>query len=258
MNPNFNQNPKNMYNNPYQMTNQTVNNNLYLQNNIMNPAQQQPYSEYMKYINYYNPLIIQNYYAMFNQMNYNNPNNQFGNYFSSPYTMNQQPNNYKKTQANPELDEELRKWIDSRKRNFPTKCKVDEKGNLERIREDSGILSKLEIKLREKVKILSQINKKGNRNRNNNNNDNRRKHKQRKRRIEETEDGEIVEQNNEALGEIEKVPDQPKKSKAVQKQRKYFRYRKNKLYEEMIKSDKIKEMNIILQAFRYFVNENLV
>jgi hypothetical protein len=280
-----NHNYQNRYNNAYQMGGMNGNPHNNIPTNGMNQTQQ-PYSEYMKYTNYYNPLIIQNYYAMFNQMNYMQPNTQFGNYFSSPYTMNNRhpgqmqhnqvyniprANNvvYKSTN-NPELDEEIRKWIDSRKRNFPTDNKVTEKNTIEKVKEDSGMLSKLEIKLRQKVKILSQIDKKSNRN--NRNNRPKRQHRPKRKHNggrqglsapEEAEDGEIVELKEE--NKIEKKAEnvdgtevRPKKEKNTQKQRRYFRYRKNKLYEELIRPDKIKEMNIILQAFRYFVNENLV
>jgi hypothetical protein len=294
-------NMNNKFNNMYQMGNNMSQTNIPNNNNVnTNEQNQVPYSELMKYANYYNPLIIQNYYAMFSQMNYMNQggmaNGQFTSYFASPYTMNnnrpQQPHqvvdnrpkyfnnsyNYKPNiekkqySSNPEQDEEIKKWVESRKRNFPTKVKIEEKNTVGKIRENAGILSKLELKLREKVKILTQINKKGNRN---NNNRNRRRHKQRRRKDkrdydgkplqdEEAEDGEIVEprpeniENNNQPKRSYKPEESGAKDKNKPKQRKFFRYRKNRLHEELIKSDKFKEMNIILQAFRYFVNENLV
>jgi hypothetical protein len=338
-NPNYN-NPERL-NNPYTMQGsyqagytKPVSN----PNNINTGVNQNQvdYTEYMKYANYYNPLIIQNYYAMFNQMNVMNPNmnnTQFNNYFSSPYTMgnnNRVNENFQRNQSKPyynnlntnnnfnntfnnsythtkvgkplnnsqggisstpELDEELRKWIESRKRNFPTKDRVDEKNTISKAKVDSGMLSKLELKLRQKVKILTQINGKRGRKFNNNNNDRRNNNRGRRRHNDkrgnqqpmgnsnitegEAEEGEIVEvkevltckqdseqnkenENRNENFQFNKAKEQKKDKNGNNKQRKFFRYRKNKLYEELIKPDKFKELNVILQAFRYFVNENLV
>lgn len=37
-----------------------------------------------------------------------------------------------------------------------------------------------------------------------------------------------------------------------------FKYRKNMLYEELIKQEKHKEAMVILQCFRYFVKNDIV
>jgi len=255
-------------------------------------------------------------------------------------------------------DDETEKWIQARKRNFPTSKRVEEVKINGKIKEEKGILSKLEIKLREKIKILSKIDKKGynrvdnNRNRNNrgnnynnfknnseniNNNKNRRRRRTRNKHRnnnnfdnkntkelnlfdnnnlsnsdnignivppdDDIEDGEIKEENhkitknilnetnydklntnnnnknnffrynnninnnldsnknkNENLNKEEREKNEFSimKNNNIFDKLRHFRYRKNYLYDDMIKQEKIKELNIILQAFRYFVNENLV
>ena len=37
-----------------------------------------------------------------------------------------------------------------------------------------------------------------------------------------------------------------------------FRYRRNELFDELVRQEKHKEAMVILQAFRYFVSKNLV
>ena len=221
--------------------------------------------EYMKYVDYYNPIVVQNYYAMLSQMN---PMN-FNSYFTQPYTMqnNRQRNfnmNYTQQQAPKQpLDEEVQKWINSRKRNFPTKNKIEEKTTIGKIKEDAGMLSKLELKLREKIKIISKFDKGGNFKQNKVRR-NKRPRRKKQRKNEEPEDGEILDTPAEDAekGERPEKPEKPlrteKKEKPQQKQRRYFRYRRSRLYEEMIKPDKYKELNIILQSFRYFINEKLI
>jgi hypothetical protein len=241
-----------MINNPYFKYNPQTQQNT-AQNNF----------EYMKYVDYYNPAVIQNYYAMLSQMN---PMN-FNSYFAQPYTMQNHhryrnlPTYHHQTPPQP-LDEETQKWINSRKRNFPTKIKIDEKQTIGKIKEDAGMLSKLEQKLREKIKIISKFDKRGNYKQNKVRKQ-RPRRKRPNRKNDEPEDGEILETPSEEPNNIQsekprKPENKEKKEKPNQKHRKYFRYRRSRLYEEMIKSDKFKELNIILQAFRYFVNESLI
>lgn len=313
--------PNNSNINPLNTMNNHQNTNMNQQQGNWN---QNSYTEYMKYVNYYNPMLVQNYYAMFNQMGYaNNNTNNFQSFFSTPYTMNRnmvnsghmnmnyqgnqggqgrynmqytQNNNYndikrvnKNISLNPEEASELVKWVDSRKRNFPSFRKVEEKQTVSKIKEDAGILSKLELKLRDKLHIMSKINKKGyvkkNRRRHRNKRTKRRrdvnepieegeiKEIQDEEEVIKNENGEIIihekhternnnnNQNRNNNGRHNKQnnnKDKDKDNDTKNQNRRYFRYRKNKIYDELIKTDKIKEMNIILQAFRYFVNENLV
>jgi hypothetical protein len=279
--------------------------------------------------NYYNPLIIQNYFAM-----HNNQTAQNKNCYSSPYTLNrsnsisntncnsnyisnnskfinpQNPNNnmnnlpfaYKnfrndfnyntnqdrnsnKTQFNlnnfktfnnnhevnqekkpmsKEEEEEIKKWVESRKRNFPSTNKEKQMVDVNKKIESSGMMSQLERKLREKIKILSYLDKGGyvrNKNKFQKNSTHRRKKKRNNRKKIEPEDGEIVENveieiKNEKLNpEIELKITKPKENI---KFRNGFRYKKSLLYENLIKPEKIKELNIILQSFRYFINEGLI
>ena len=67
----------------------------------------------------------------------------------------------KPSMRNPELDspEEISKWLEQRRKNFPTRAKVESKKNVEKVREERGALkrselSKLELKLRQKIKFL--------------------------------------------------------------------------------------------------------
>jgi hypothetical protein len=329
-----------------------INNQPNLPTQNIQSAQPNPYS------NYYNPLIIQNYYAMINtananrnapyQMNHNQQQvPQTNNFYSSPYTMNtntatytsnqyqnykynnpqmnrqNQPyqnynkNNFRNQQDNDfstqqeytpkkntkpvskEEADDIEKWIAARRRNFPSNNKTQEKQQESKMREDSGMISELERKLRQKIKVMKCLDKGGYkmRDRNNNrsgnsqgnnqgqrsfnsfNNHNRdrrnsrrnRRNKKFKKQDDQPEEGEIVEEGQvietgENLNQEEKKEshirdnnrhhNQPKKEKV--KFRLGFRYRKSQIYENLIKQDKIKEMNIVLQAFRYFVNENLV
>lgn len=64
-------------------------------------------------------------------------------------------------ERNPELDtpDEIEKWLEQRRKNFPTKTRIEAKKNLEIMKEEKGALrkselSKLEIKLRQKIKYI--------------------------------------------------------------------------------------------------------
>lgn len=275
---------------------------------------QNPYYPYnMRNVSYYNPLIVQNYYQMRNnqmqqtQMNPGNMLQAIHNYFASPYTLNNtnnyphantsnstinKPYSYPPYKSNSnninstnsfnkpvnkiskEEEDDISKWILSRKRNFPTKEKIQEKETIGKIKKNAGMISKLELKLREKIKIMTPSNgfrkkqtkrfrrsKKRSRKQKNSNNFHNNEHNN----IEE--DGEIIEtkefldsnRNNEKNIKHENIS--INKDDSINNNNRRiagFKYRSNKLYEELIKPDKYKEMNVILQCFRYFVNEKLV
>ena len=143
-------------------------------------------------------------------------------------------------------------------------------------------MSQLEKKLREKIKVIKSLDKggyfkKNNRGRNNNNDRRRRRNKKRhyKQVDEQPEEGEIVEEKIEVIiDNASLVKDDVEKEKRIEHKqynqngnnkkkdkvrfRAGFRYRKSLVYDNLIKQEKIKEMNILLQAFRFFVNEKLV
>ena len=210
--------------------------------------------------------------------------------------------------------EEINKWILSRKRNFPTKDNINQKELLGKKREEAGMISKLELKLRKKVTILKKLDSRGKSFNNKtgfnqktshtkfNNNNNRYPKKQskinqikklqNKKNEEPPEEGEIleegqIEEEKKIINIKEDTDNQKENEKKNQnkeednkgnieennKTQKYltknrnmkkskenfpFRYKHNFLYENMIKKDLIKEQNIILQAFRYFINEGLI
>ena len=209
--------------------------------------------------------------------------------------------------------EEINKWILSRKRNFPTKDNINQKELLGKKREEAGMISKLELKLRKKVTILKKLDSRGKSFNNktgfnqktshtkfNNNNRypkkqtkiNQIKKPQNKKNEEPPEEGEILEEgqieeekkiinikedadnqkenekknqnkeedNKSNIEENNKTQKYSTKNRNMKKSKENFpfRYKHNFLYENMIKKDLIKEQNIILQAFRYFINEGLI
>lgn len=283
------------------------------------------------YSQFYNNIMIQNYYTMLKSNNNYNPvyntNYNFNNVaqipqnyanqsqhnYNIPYTYNNtQPNpyyqknykpynnqnrnfrnnlnnfndsefeNYKVKESKPVSAQEaqdIKLWIESRKKNFPSQNKKEEKKEASEYKKNVGLVSDLERKLREKIKVMSFLDKGGNRMRGRNNNqrrsDNKRRRNKRKKfkKVDEQpEEGEIVENNDEPGQIVENTIDMnenhtnkssPKKQSNNNQENKTknkagFRYRKSHIYENLIRSDKFKEMNIILQAFRYFINEKLV
>ncbi len=185
------------------------------------------------------------------------------------------------------------------KKNFPTKSNIEEKEKNGKRKEDIGMISKLELKLRKKVNLLKRIDGKkkvrNNKNKNckhniiktnnfnfkndenvsiNNNNI-----------IEKTielEEGEIENEcenenkiqqnkmNNNSIKNLDKIEndkidsliqnkrERKKRNNNKSKMRFPFSYKHNFLFDNMIKKEIIQEQNIILQAFRYFINEKLV
>lgn len=201
------------------------------------------------------------------------------------------------SQKNKNVDEEeIEKWIQSRKRNFPTSKRIEEVKLNGKVKEEKGILSKLELKLREKIKVISKIDKKGfNRNRTTINfrktpqmhqnqnkgeiNDIRRrkrnknkKHNSNKKQKEfilqkddDIEDGEIKEEDFNIECSESRIQKEKKEIQIKTKEnlipftkRNYYVYRRNTLYDDLIKSERIKELNILLQSFRYFLDENII
>lgn len=65
-------------------------------------------------------------------------------------------------QIDPVLDtpEEIQKWILSRKRNFPSKHKIQSKKDTDTRREERGDLSKFEIRMRKRLAIVRKAHKK--------------------------------------------------------------------------------------------------
>ena len=167
-------------------------------------------------------------------------------------------------------------------------------------REEAGMISKLELKLRKKVSILKKIDSRGGYNNNGyrknnsnqfnklqknqhrNNNNNKQKKNVTQKANEPLEEGEIPleeetkkdininEKKEETLIEKEEKKEEETNNKNNRKEQKNrnkerkakenfpFRYKHNFLYDNMIKKELIIEENIILQAFRYFVNEGLI
>jgi hypothetical protein len=196
-----------------------------------------------------------------------------------------------------EDQEEIKKWVEARKRNFPSNNRINEKNEIGKKKEELGMISELEKKLREKIKIMRTLDKGGYHMKDRGKYKNRSNRRKKKRRNfnksnEAPEEGEIVEvksaqcdfQDSIKIGDTEKNKfdfhisesdemflqkrkrcenpnkEENKSDQIIRKNnnRVGFRYKKSFIYENLIRSDKIREMNIILQAFRYFVKENLV
>jgi len=156
---------------------------------------------------------------------------------------------------------EIEKWVLSRKRNFPSERNIHEKQEKGKIKENSGMLSTLEMTLRDRLKIMSQIDKKKFVRRRTFKR--RRSKRNKKGKNSEIEQGEIkqeIEENNYSTNNVKEDTNEAKNTEGGFKANtnNIFKYRKNKIYDNMIKNEKIKEMNVILQCFRYFVNEGLV
>jgi hypothetical protein len=213
----------------------------------------------------------------FNNGSFNNANN-----FQSTHQHLPQYNFEKRVETTPEEKEEIRKWIEARKRNFPTTMRIEEKIRLDKRKEEKGMLSKLELKLREKIRFISNFDNNSKFGRNNRDRNNRFKrgrrgrqkhHSKRNNEIknnEAPEEGEILEEKefdlkneeNSNKDNLERRAEN-KKNKNKEQNRKIikrigFRYRRNNIIENLMKYDKYKEMNVILQCFRYFVNEKLI
>lgn len=191
---------------------------------------------------------------------------------------------------------ETDKWLAARKRNFPFQSKANEteKKNNELVKK--GLISQLELKLREKISLINRI-------------DNKKRVRQEKKEFEalkeemsskykkerdtiksqgqlkrqanlkyktsvksgEIEEGEILSEGEtkEKMEEptiIElKEPEEQKLSKHKDQKKnkdkhlKYsFSYRKNTILNSLFKTENKKELNIILQAFHFFEEKGLL
>ena len=213
-------------------------------------------------------------------------------YFNKSNNNNIIKSNIPKRKLTKEEKVEVEKWVLARKKNFPTKSNILEKEKNGKIKEDIGMISKLELKLRKKVNLLKRIDgrKKLRNNKNKKIKNNIIKNNNFKLKNEENvnsnnnniieknielEEGEIENENKEnkfdnSIKDIDKIENdknnsiiqnkrERKKRNNNQKRMKFsFSYKHNFLFDNMIKKEIIKEQNIILQAFRYFINEKLV
>eukprot|EP00345_Euplotes_harpa_P005904 CAMPEP_0168329338 /NCGR_PEP_ID=MMETSP0213-20121227/7051_1 /TAXON_ID=151035 /ORGANISM="Euplotes harpa, Strain FSP1.4" /LENGTH=198 /DNA_ID=CAMNT_0008332649 /DNA_START=232 /DNA_END=828 /DNA_ORIENTATION=- len=167
--------------------------------------------------------------------------------------------------------EEIRKWVQSRRRNYPSKKNIERKKEIVKRKAEMGIpvtraevdgegVSLLERKLMRKVKMVSMEEKRG-------------KGKGFKGKgppglsseawvtpggVKDVgEDGEVKEKKRERK-EGEKVKE--KKMENGKEKRKdivKFRYKKNTIYQDIFKKEKDNEASVILQCFRYMVKQNI-
>ena len=244
-------------------------------------------------------------------------NNNFNNYEDSDSDENNEKKFMRKISKSERI--EIDKWVEARKKLYPTKKNIEIKNKIGEIKVEKGLMSNLELKLRKKVNILKKLSssKKSLKGRKHISNFNQNKFKSKINKENEKnssctpeqkgeinkeekenilEDGEINEENinNEKKGKLiyekeEKINkdsncinenenkiigkkrriDNKKKNKikkVIQTKKngeqekkdiifkKGFKYKVNHLYDELIKKDKIREQNIILQAIRYLIN----
>ena len=73
-------------------------------------------------------------------------------------------------------------------------------------------------------------------------------------------DNEIQQKNNNANNNNNSNDDSKGNSDFIKPppRRNYFMYKRNNLYDDLIKSEKIKELNVLLQSFRYFLDEKII
>ena len=198
---------------------------------------------------------------------------------------------------------EVNKWIEARKKMYPTKKNIENKKQLGELKVEKGLLSNLEIKLRKKVNILNKIN--GRERKKNKSTENKNRINKVIKKPDEFEEGEIKEVNvekednyiikekdtniikeeeNNIIKEeknddkkekynkflckkrnkkFDKKNNKTKNEKNISKKNNEknnsdykvgFKYKQNRLYDELIKKEKIQEQNIILQAIRYLLN----
>ena len=138
---------------------------------------------------------------------------------------------------------ETDKWLAARKRNYPYLGKTEELEKKKLEYKERGILSKLELKLREKISVLNRINGKISKKRGNKEFDNLKQ---------EVNTGFKIETERKKL----KLSLKSNNSNLVNKYS--FKYRENNLLNDLFKEEKNKELGILLQAFTYFENENLL
>lgn len=192
--------------------------------------------------------------------------------------------------------EEIDKWIAQRRKNFPTRTHIESKKNNEKLKAETGALSKLERKLRQKIKFIKSADGPpqrygGNRNwRNNrpNSGPNPNAHTQ------NTPQARPAQTATQSTGvpvagkrpetEEQKKPEQPtaqgqqgvasekaaekgqncygknkrRKKKVGEAKVDRFKYRQNTVYQSLIRQEVDREHSILLQVFRYFVKNGMV
>ena len=157
---------------------------------------------------------------------------------------------------------EITKWVLSRKRNYPTDKNVSEKLDKGKTRENAGMLSTLELTLRDRLKIMNKIDKKKFvrrwtfKRKRSRKNGKRTKTNEQDNSTEKPLESEIKDIGRNENQETITTTDFNNYNQINKNN--MFKYKKNRIYDNMIKKEKYKEMNVILQCFRYFVNENLV
>lgn len=249
---------------------------------------------------------------------------QFSQYFNYPYTykniyiQNQNPNQpstnintntnintsictpYKKTFPDintiSEHSSERDKWLAARKRNYPKLEIIEKNEKINKEKISKGLLSKLELKLREKIVILNRIesrkqikieknefkmlndiveNKKGslsekgiyNHQGNKEKTTLTKKRKKENKNENEIEEGEIEcegnqdeECNEHKENELEYIKKKEINKKNRKNERKgiSFKYRPNNILKNLFKNEEDKEYKIILQAFWFFEEKGLL
>jgi len=145
--------------------------------------------------------------------------------------------------------DEVTRWVKARIRNFPTKKNIEMKAHNKECSESMGIashddLSLLELKLRKKLKMITNTRKKKRF-------DNPESNLEAPRKERTAPSKPNVKEDNKANTK----EDIKEKEKAASLN--HFKYIKNDLLEHLIKSEEIHECNILLQCFRHFIKEGL-
>jgi len=274
---NINQTSKNNNLNTYININTSTNISQYIEN-LLNNGFNQPYTlNNVKKTNYRNKNSNNNKsYNKTYHCNYNNINDNYINEFDFDEMTNNKKKFLRKMTKNEKI--EMEKWVEARKKLYPTKKNIEEKNKIGELKVEKGIISNLELKLRKKVNILKKIyNKKCKRNKiniikkipdnfiNSNNINNITNNNIEDNQLEE---GEIAPENHDDNCLLRKKRNIKKRIKKLNGKnngnkeninynsstKKGFKYKINHLYDDLIKKDKIKEQNIILQAIRYLIN----
>ncbi|CAI2369638.1 unnamed protein product [Moneuplotes crassus] len=198
-----------------------------------------------------------------------------------------QPQVPKKPKSKSPLDtqEEIKKWVESRKRNYPSKKNIEKKEKMIKAKAEKGIpvtlgslknmenISLLEKKLRNEhvrpTKPEGHMNKRKRK---------RPHNKDRSTKIVKFEEGDqttplkegtqALEMQKEKLVTEEGTKEMKKhENSRAQSQKKQqnkanaklpFKYKKNTIYSDLIKKEKEAEATVLLQCFRYIIKQNLL
>lgn len=265
------------------------------------------------------PKIVNNYNLFSNSHSQFSQFSQFSQYFNYPYTYKNIniPQSQSQTQSSinttntyttskktfpdtntiSEHSSERDKWLAARKRNYPKLENIEKNEKINKEKVSKGLLSKLELKLREKIVILNRIesrkqikieknefkrlndiveNKKSshlsekgiyNHQGNKEKSCLTKKRKKENKNDNEIEEGEIecVENQVEECdkhkeNEIEYIKNKEinKKSKKNERKGISFKYRPNNILKNLFKNEEDKEYKIILQAFWFFEEKGLL